>query len=62
MLLISRGMVGVGIGGIAITDFKLIELGAPVAFSLFTEFLPLETRGKNLIMIEGLLNSCLFKR
>jgi hypothetical protein len=40
MLLIGQLLVGVGIGGV------------PVAFSLFTEFLPAESRGKQLVVLQ----------
>jgi MFS family permease len=40
-LLLTRGMVGFGLGG------------APVAFTLFAEFLPNETRGTQLVIMEG---------
>jgi len=41
VLLLGQLMVGVGIGGV------------PIAFSLFTEFLPNESRGKQLVVIQG---------
>ena len=40
-LLITRGLVGVGVGGV------------PVAFGLFAEFVPTANRGVQLVVLEG---------